>query len=138
MEIFFKKVKGTRFFSNLSLFENDKKLKSYYDEILFTDYGISGPAVLQLSSYALDILNSNKDAYFSIDFLSEFSFEECLNLFSYEFYKEVKFTLRTNLASKIKISLVDALFDEDFLKDIPILFQSKRLKVLLIDLKILN
>lgn len=132
---FFKKVKGTRFFSNLSLFENDKKLKSYYDEILFTDYGISGPAVLQLSSYALDILNSNKDAYFSIDFLSEFSFEECLNLFSYEFYKEVKFTLRTNLASKIKISLVDALFDEDFLKRYTNTFSIEEIKSIIDRLK---
>ncbi len=47
----------------------DGKVKAQSDrEIIFTHYGLSGPAILSLSKLAVDAMNEGKKVYISIDF----------------------------------------------------------------------
>ncbi|MBP5303532.1 MAG: aminoacetone oxidase family FAD-binding enzyme [Clostridia bacterium] len=46
---FVKAVKGLRLNANVSVRENQKEVSNSFGEVLFTEYGLSGPAVMQVS-----------------------------------------------------------------------------------------
>lgn len=77
-------MEGVRFEGGLSLYRGDEFVISDEDEILFTSYGISGPAVLQLSRRALDVLKEDR-AYFKVDFFPELDQEQLAVDLSYRF-----------------------------------------------------
>lgn len=60
--------KGIRINSTLSLYENDKFIKSETGELQLTEYGISGIVTMQLSSYIVRNLSKNKEEIY-INFL---------------------------------------------------------------------
>ncbi len=45
-----KGLKGIKFTGNVKMFSEDKFIKEEYGEVLFTDYGLSGPPVFRLSA----------------------------------------------------------------------------------------
>src|SRR5699024_7811199 len=57
----FKQASGVRFVGVAGLYSKDKLLLEDRGDILFTNYGISGPPILQLSRKALDYLRQGKD-----------------------------------------------------------------------------
>ncbi len=71
-----KSLKGIKITGNLKMYNNKDFLKEEYGEILFTDYGISGPPVFQLST--LFARYKNLIAY--IDFMPSFSENEIFNI----------------------------------------------------------
>lgn len=64
-----KSLQGIKIEGTLTIMTRDKILGSNSGEILFTDYGISGPPVFQLSTYTARY----KNIIASIDFMSEYS-----------------------------------------------------------------
>ncbi len=72
----FKQIKGVKILGKVSLFSNDKFLLEDYGDILFTDYGISGPPVLQLSRTALYYLRKKQDIRLRVSIISAKSSEE--------------------------------------------------------------
>ena len=77
-----KTLSGVRSEAGVHLITALDGVESYYDEkgeILFTDYGISGIAVMQLSRYAGDVLRQGGTAKLSVDFCPEYSFPELLS-----------------------------------------------------------
>ncbi len=68
-----KQLKGIKFFGNASLKINGKKIKSKFGEILFTDYGLSGPAVLGISRAAA---RENGNIEISLDIMPDTDFNE--------------------------------------------------------------
>lgn len=65
---YLKSLKGYKTNCKLSLFNNEKCLGSDFGEVLFADYGISGPPVLQLSGLAIKEIMSARQVYFELDF----------------------------------------------------------------------
>ena len=51
----------------LAFSDGKKKIKSEIGELLFTDFGISGPLVLTLSGQVVDLLKQSKEVYVDID-----------------------------------------------------------------------
>lgn len=51
---YFSAVKGAKINGTASLLTNGKGITSVTDEVLFTEYGLSGPGILQISSYITD------------------------------------------------------------------------------------
>lgn len=72
-----KALKGIKVNANVSLFIDGKLSKVDYGEVLFCDYGLSGPPVLQVSR---DATRTDEIAEISLDLLKEFSFEELLEV----------------------------------------------------------
>ena len=71
-----KALKGIKSDVNLTL-KVGKNKKSDFGEILFTEYGLSGPPVLQLSQ----MLKGNaNDAQLIIDFMPEYDFDDVISL----------------------------------------------------------
>ncbi|WP_123054882.1 NAD(P)/FAD-dependent oxidoreductase [Clostridium sp. JN-1] len=64
-----KALSGVKFNGNVQVFVDDKPLKREFGEILFTNYGISGPPILQLSRIASYNLYKNKSVKLSVDMM---------------------------------------------------------------------
>lgn len=79
-----KQLSGIRLSANIALLFEDKCVREEFGEILFTDYGVSGPASLQLSSHVSRILHENdiehqKALSLHIDFFSDMSISDIRN-----------------------------------------------------------
>ena len=69
---FLKSLSGIKFKGRVSILVNDKIRHEERGEVLFTDYGISGPPIFQLSAYVPE----NTAAYISIDFMPGYKKED--------------------------------------------------------------
>ncbi len=63
----------------LSLFINNNKVFSLTNDLLFTHFGLSGPAALQGSSYLVNAFESQNEVKVVIDFLPKISKEQLQN-----------------------------------------------------------
>ncbi len=54
---YLKHLKGTKMMANISVVINEQIHRTEYGELLFTDYGVSGPPILQLSRHASKALH---------------------------------------------------------------------------------
>lgn len=74
---YFRAASGTRFKACVRLLEEgQKEIVSESGEVLFTDYGISGIPVMQISRYAAYALSEGKKLSLKIDFMEDFTEEE--------------------------------------------------------------
>ena len=66
---YLKSISGVKFDGYATLLVNGKTIRKEFGEILFTDYGISGPPILQLSGHASKSLLNNKNVEILVDML---------------------------------------------------------------------
>lgn len=71
-----KGLKGLKETVKITAYENDMQLKSSVGEILFTEYGVSGNAVFQVSSAVAGV----KNAWLNVEFLPELTTEEIIEI----------------------------------------------------------
>lgn len=95
---FFRSLKGIRAQGNIYMTLDGKELGEEKGEIQFTDFGISGIAVMQLSSMACAITAKGKKPLIHIDFVPEMSEKE---LFSFLWETAKKDSTAENLLSGI-------------------------------------
>ena len=76
---FTRSVKGIKTIVKINIYENELLLNSIIDELLFTDYGVSGPAALNASQN--NHFDSKKYAsYMEIDFAHEYTHDELTSI----------------------------------------------------------
>ena len=94
---YLKALSGIKFDGAISLLVNDKLTFSDAGEVLFTDYGISGPPIMQLSSYASKALHNGSKVTIRVDMLPNESKEDVENFFATHFsifnYREIFFCI---------------------------------------------
>ncbi|MEG2537972.1 MAG: NAD(P)/FAD-dependent oxidoreductase [Clostridium sp.] len=71
-----KSIKGVKFQGSASVISNGKKINTSNGEILFTDYGISGPPILNLSRDALKVLDESGQCNIEVDMFKDISHAE--------------------------------------------------------------
>lgn len=76
---FCKTISGVRTEAEVKLFSDRKELANEKGEVLFTDYGISGIPILQISRFAAKALDSNKKLQLKLDLLPAISKDELLS-----------------------------------------------------------
>lgn len=69
-------MKGVKIDASVSAYVDGLFVKKEFGEVLFTDYGLSGPAIFQLSRIASVNLSTNKKVEFKLDIMSQTSREE--------------------------------------------------------------
>lgn len=74
-----KALSGIRFYGNAELITDNTSVSKQFGEILFTNYGISGPAILQLSRFASIALEKNKNVKLKIDIMPKFNKQSLIN-----------------------------------------------------------
>lgn len=80
-----KAISGVRFDALASIIVNNKVKRIEYDEVLFTDYGISGPAILQISRYASTGLSNNDEVKITLDLFPKMSDTELKDFLEAQF-----------------------------------------------------
>jgi predicted Rossmann fold flavoprotein len=71
---------GVKTKADVKLIINNSQKEQIHDDILFTKYGISGLAILDLSVKISTALQNKKNIKLSINFLPQYSFQELLNI----------------------------------------------------------
>ncbi len=71
-----KAISGVKFDGYANLMVNNSFYGQEFGEILFTDYGISGPPILQLSSSVSTELKEGNNVQISVDLMPDYSLEE--------------------------------------------------------------
>nr|WP_300092276.1 NAD(P)/FAD-dependent oxidoreductase [Sedimentibacter sp.] len=64
---YFKRITGIRFDGIVRSFTENNAIREEEGELLFTDYGISGPPVLQISRKVIEAINRNERVFIAVD-----------------------------------------------------------------------
>lgn len=79
---FFKRIEGVKLAGTAEIICNNKSVAQDRGDILFANYGVSGPPVLQISRKAGELLRAGREAYLKIsiiDTMSRAELEKLLN-----------------------------------------------------------
>jgi predicted Rossmann fold flavoprotein len=74
-----KALAGVKFEGSAEVFINDKETRKEFGEILYTDYGISGPPIIQLSRTASYNIGKKNKVTLKVDMLPQLSKEDLEN-----------------------------------------------------------
>jgi len=98
---------------NIRLIFSDgkKKITSEIGELLFTDFGISGPLVLTLSGKIVDWLEAGKEVYVDIDLKPALSSEKVEARILREIKAKPKKTMKNMLKDLLPVRLVDVFLE---------------------------
>ena len=115
---YLKAMSGIKFDGSVSIYIDDKLIRTEVGEVLFTDYGISGPPVLQLSYYASKALHNKSKVTISVDILPYESREDAENFLATHFsmfgYREIS----SALIGIINKKLIPTILKDVGIKDI--------------------
>lgn len=115
---YLKALSGIKFDGSVSLLVNDEIVRTEVGEVLFTDYGISGPPILQLSSYASKALYSNLKVTIRLDMFPYESKEDVENFFSSHFSVFNYRGISSALIGVINKKLIPTILKDVGIKDI--------------------
>ena len=78
-----KSLKGIKVNATASLVSNGKTQRSEFGEVLFCDYGLSGPPILQISR---EVERNQDKKQIVLDLMPEYTFENVLEMLNYRLY----------------------------------------------------
>lgn len=78
---FYKSLSGLRTKAKVSLVCDGKTVREEYGDLMFFDYGLSGPPIFQLSCNAASLLEKGKKLYCKIDLLPQYDFDTLISKF---------------------------------------------------------
>jgi predicted Rossmann fold flavoprotein len=70
---FFKRIDGVKLVGTVEIICGDRSAAKDRGEILFTEYGVSGPPVLQISRKAVEFMGRGKEVYLKINMMDTMS-----------------------------------------------------------------
>lgn len=73
---YFKRIEGVKFVGTAEIIHRNKSLAKDRGDILFANYGVSGPPVLQISRKAQELLKAGQEAYLKINIMDMMSKDE--------------------------------------------------------------
>lgn len=103
---YFKRIDGVKFIGTAEIIDNNGSVIKDRGDILFTNYGVSGPPVLQISRKAGELLKSGKQATLKISILDTISKEEVTDLIDRRFKTDLNKTLEFSFVGLINKRLI--------------------------------
>lgn len=103
---FFKQIDGVKVIGVARLYSKDKLILEDSGDILFTNYGISGPPILQLSRTALDYLRRGKDIELRISIIHTKTSDELEEYLLKRFKNSPKKSVQESLIGLINKKLI--------------------------------
>ncbi|NMA87393.1 MAG: NAD(P)/FAD-dependent oxidoreductase [Tissierellia bacterium] len=108
----FKQMDGVKFLGKVGLYRNGELIKEDNGDILFTNYGISGPPILQLSRTALEFLNKGNYMELGISIIHTKTLEELEEYLKYRFEFMPRKTIEIGLIGFINKRLIIPILKE--------------------------
>lgn len=109
---FFDDVQGVKVDGVARLIIDDREVKKEAGEILFTHYGLSGPAILKMSREVKENILNGKKAEISISIFNNFNLETLDNFLTRRFTTLNKKALKTSFLGFIQKRLIPHLLNE--------------------------
>ena len=115
---FFKQIEGVKFVGTAEILHNSKSIAKDRGDILFGNYGVSGPPILQLSRKAGELLQKNEKAVLKIAIIDQMPKEQLQKLLMTRFTNQPKKTIAFNLVGLINKRLIPVLLKEAGIDDL--------------------
>lgn len=109
---FFKQIDGVKFVGTAELLHKDKCIAKDRGDILFGNYGVSGPPVLQISRSAAQLMHENKDAQLKITLIDTLTTEELKALVTTRWEQRPTKTIEFSLVGLINKRLIPVVLKE--------------------------
>lgn len=106
---FFKQIEGVKLVGTAELLYNNKSAATDRGDILFANYGVSGPPILQISRKAGELIRENKEAILKITIMDMISKEELKKLVASRFEKGPEKTVEFSLVGLVNKRLIPVL-----------------------------
>lgn len=113
-----KAISGVKFDGTASILVDGTLKREETGEILFTDYGISGPPILQLSRIASKGIQNNKSISLKVDMMDQFSKDDLINFLENHFALFSYRSISENLIGIIHKKLIPIILKEVGIEDI--------------------
>ncbi|SNS10893.1 hypothetical protein SAMN05446037_1004114 [Anaerovirgula multivorans] len=114
---FLKALKGVKFIGEVSVVKEGQVLRRERGEILFTDYGISGPPVLQLSRRAGEALMKRDKIHIQIDMFPDLDEDELMEMLEIRLGYQPQKTLEFSFTGLLNKRLTPVVLKEAGIKD---------------------
>jgi len=115
---FFKSIAGVKIVGTVEILDNGKVVARDRGDILFTNYGISGPPVLQISRKAGEIIQNGQDAVLRVIIIDSMSKESLKELLSKRFHNGAEKTVEFSLVGLINKRLISVLLKDAGIRDL--------------------
>lgn len=115
---FLKALKGVKFIGRAAVGIDDKELRWEIGEILFTDYGISGPPIFQLSRKAGEELQAGRNPWIEVDMFPGYSQEELSEMLRTKFGYQPQKSLDFSFVGLLNKRLIPVILREAGIEDI--------------------
>ena len=102
----FKQVNGVKFIGKAGIYSKGNLVIEDYGDILFTDYGISGPPILQISRKAIELMNNGTDIELRVSIITAKSYAELVEYLRNRFEKMSYKTIEEALIGFINKKLI--------------------------------
>lgn len=109
---FFPRIAGVKFVGTAEIIHNNKFLAKDRGDILFANYGVSGPPILQISRKAGELINAAKEAYLKINIMDTFTKEELRQLLKKRFQTGAKKSVDFSMVGLINKRLIPVILME--------------------------
>lgn len=133
---FFNQIQGVKFVGTAEILHNKKSVAKDRGDILFTNYGISGPPILQISRKAGELLQKGHTPLLKVTIMDDMTKDELKNLLAVRFANAPQKTAEFSLVGLINKRLIPVLLKEAGIKDIkcPVANLSDREKNQILDI----
>jgi predicted Rossmann fold flavoprotein len=115
---FFARIQGVKLVGTAELWDKGKIMAEDRGDILFANYGVSGPPILQLSRTAGEILQQQRTPILKIRVLDNFTNEELTELLQTRFRNNPEKTIEFSLVGLINKRLIRVLLKEAGISDL--------------------
>lgn len=115
---FFKQIDGVKFVGTAEILCNNKSVAKDRGDILFANYGVSGPPILQISRKATELIYQNKEAILKISVIDTISYEELKKLLTTRFNNNPKKAVDFSMIGLINKRLIPVVLKEAGIADL--------------------
>lgn len=115
---YFKRITGIRFDGVVKGFTDNNIIREDEGELLFTEYGISGPPILQISRKVIEELNKGVKVFIAIDMFPHLTKFDLYDLLSKRFNKLSYKSMEDGLVGFINKKLISVILNEAGFEDL--------------------
>ncbi|MFZ3131833.1 MAG: NAD(P)/FAD-dependent oxidoreductase [Desulfosporosinus sp.] len=114
---FFKRIEGVKFVGTAEIIDNNKSVAKERGDILFANYGVSGPPILQISRKAGELLHEGKEVHLKINIMDKLSKGELSKLICKRFQISLNKPVDFSLVGLINKRLIPVVLTEAGIHD---------------------
>jgi len=115
---FFKSIDGVKFVGTAEVLDNNRPVISDRGDILFTNYGVSGPPILQVSRKAGELMRDGKKAVLRISILDTMTKEEVSKLIEKRFQADPGKTVEFSFVGLTNKRLIPVILKQAGISDL--------------------